>query len=369
MEYELKTKLADKLYNLFCRQIRSGDFPPGSRFPTVLQIAELCHVSASNAARAVKRLKTEGWIETAPKRGSFVAHKIPDAIRMRSNGRRDAIYFLASSKNEFSDTLLSHLKKEAAVHRYKFVFSMQGDKQRMRAVLEEAEQNAAGFICTHSFLHQILLNQLKRPVVILNGGHHYYRYNEIVPDNYDAGWAVADHLHRCGHSRLGFITSFPSKYILADFHFRERLSGFSDYCTWHRLPRPQIYSWSVRRKNGTAELRKVMEELLRHSAGLPTASAVGSGCMVDEIMNFAKKEFRISDFSEYMSLVSFLDGFDKISRYKPDIAVLPSSVCARESIRLLLQVMEPGYAEHCYRSLISMKVIPGNTVHFLRSSV
>ena len=83
-------------------------------------------------------------------------------------------------------------------------------------------------------------------------------------------------------------------------------------------------------------------------------------------MDYARKEFNIPDFSQYMSLISFQDDFDDRKKSSADLAMIPLPVFARESIRLLLHLMNPEAAKHHYRTLISMEIVPGNTVHRLK---
>ena len=366
MEKFLKTKLPEKICDFICKQIRSGVFPPGAKLPTVLQLAEQFQVSSFTAAAAVKLLKQKGWIETAPKRGSVVARKIPETPRQHQNTLRDTIYFLFEAEKISFQACSDLLSREAADYHYMFATYPVENEREIHSILQRAGRNAAGFLITHSFIQRRLLLPQTVPTVILNSGHHNFGYNEIIPDNYDTGWAVARYLHSRGHTRLGFISSFPPKYVLGGFHFRERLSGISDYCSYYRLPPPEVYFWDIRKKNGSSIVRNLMEELLRRSEKVPTAAAVGNLFMLEEIMDYARKEFNIPDFSQYMSLISFQDDFDDRKKSSADLAMIPLPVFARESIRLLLHLMNPEAAKHHYRTLISMEIVPGNTVHRLK---
>lgn len=367
MDHHFKTKLPEKLYDHFCKQIRSGELKPGTKLPTVLQLAEQFQISAFSAAAAVRQLKRDGWIEAAPGRGSSVAAKIPEQQSVTPQKTvRDTIYFFFEKEKVSYRNWVEAISEEAASYKYRQVSSLVENEKEMKRILKYAEQDAAGFICTHSFIHRHMLLHRNVPTVILNSGHHHFGYNEIIPDNYDTGWAVADYLRSHGHTRLSFITSFPPKYILGGFHFRERLSGFSDYCSYYRLPPPEVYYWDVRKKNGCAILRQIMQKLLKRSEHMPTAAAVGNNFMLEEIMEYAKKEFNIPDFSRYMSLITFQDNFGEKRGPAADTATIPLRVFAKESIRLLLHLMNPETAKYRYRNLISMEIIPGYTVHRLK---
>ena len=369
MKENLKLKLSDRLYQLISSEIRLGEYTPGERIPTVRELARHYHVSNSTAAEAVRRLGVNGWITSSPKRGSIVTPVVPETypLSLRMENRRDTFYFFVFQQNSEEEKCLLELQKEAERYHYKVIACELENEKQTKLVLEKLKHNAAGFICLHSFISRtVLASSAKIPLVILNAGHHAFGYNEIIPDNYNAGWATADYLRKHGHSKLGFITAFPTKDTLSGFHFRERLTGFSDYCMFFQLPKPAVYCWNANMKNGKEMLRDVIAKLLYRAESMPTAAAVGSLPMLNEIMEFAKKEFNIPDITRYMSMITYQDWFEDTSQTSAALAMIPLPVFARESIRLLLHLMNPEAAKHNYRTLISMEIFPGNTVHRLK---
>ena len=369
MKENLKLKLSDKLYQLISSEIRLGEYSPGDRIPTVRELARHYHVSNSTAAEAVRHLAASGWITSSPKRGSIVTPAVPEPHlpSLQRESRRDTFYFFFFQRNCEVEKCLLELQKEAERYHYKVIACELENERQTKLVLEKLKHNAAGFICIHSFISRtVLASSVKIPLVILNAGHHAFGYNEIIPDNYNAGWATADYLRKHGHTRLGFITAFPQKDTLSGFHFRERLTGFSDYCTFFQLPKPAVYCWNANIKNGKEMFRKVIAKLLYRTENMPTAAAVGSLPMLNEIMEFAKKEFNIPDITRYMSMITYENWFEDTSQTSADLAMIPLPVFARESIRLLLHLMNPEAAKHHYRTLISMEIVPGNTVHRLK---
>src|SRR5262252_4044050 len=54
-------------------RLRAGERLPGSR-----RLAENLHVHRNTVLAALAELIAEGWVETAPGRGTFVARAIPD---------------------------------------------------------------------------------------------------------------------------------------------------------------------------------------------------------------------------------------------------------------------------------------------------
>jgi len=57
--------------------IRSGMYPPGSRLPTIAQLAELTEVSQTSVKTALLLLNERGWIHGQQGKGSFVADNPP----------------------------------------------------------------------------------------------------------------------------------------------------------------------------------------------------------------------------------------------------------------------------------------------------
>jgi GntR family transcriptional regulator / MocR family aminotransferase len=58
--------------------IQRGRLRPGDRLPGSRRLAESLHVHRNTVLAAVTELIAEGWIETAPGRGTFVTRAIPD---------------------------------------------------------------------------------------------------------------------------------------------------------------------------------------------------------------------------------------------------------------------------------------------------
>jgi GntR family transcriptional regulator len=55
------------------RRLDAGTYPPGSRFPAVVDLAAELDVAASTVQKAVAALRAEGRLRTVLGQGSFVA--------------------------------------------------------------------------------------------------------------------------------------------------------------------------------------------------------------------------------------------------------------------------------------------------------
>jgi DNA-binding transcriptional regulator YhcF (GntR family) len=74
--------------------VSTGDFPPGSRLPSVRDLALELGVSPVTVSQVYRVLRTKGLIETAPGRGTFVCEVQPPGSR-RSRSRVDELLALA----------------------------------------------------------------------------------------------------------------------------------------------------------------------------------------------------------------------------------------------------------------------------------
>lgn len=61
------------------QRIHSGEYPPGTKFPSYREIAELYDVSKATAGKAASRLTDRGLIEEDPGRANVVVDAAPPA--------------------------------------------------------------------------------------------------------------------------------------------------------------------------------------------------------------------------------------------------------------------------------------------------
>ena len=65
--------LFDQLRNQIIDAVRAGTLPPGSRLPTVRELAGELGLAVNTVARAYRELETAGIVETRGRFGTFVA--------------------------------------------------------------------------------------------------------------------------------------------------------------------------------------------------------------------------------------------------------------------------------------------------------
>lgn len=58
-------------------RIRSGQYPPGSRVPSTLELATELGIASSTSQKALAHLRREGWLRGETGIGTFVADQLP----------------------------------------------------------------------------------------------------------------------------------------------------------------------------------------------------------------------------------------------------------------------------------------------------
>ena len=89
-EAPLNPGAASPLYLQLQRSLRGliqqGEWQPGLRIPAVPELAERFQVHRLTVLKALAGLKSTGWIQTVPGRGTFVADRLPQAPGLRDPG-------------------------------------------------------------------------------------------------------------------------------------------------------------------------------------------------------------------------------------------------------------------------------------------
>ena len=71
----------DQIYQQIKAQIINGELAEGAPLPSIRSLAKELHISVITTKRAYEELEKDGFIYTAPGRGSFVAKKNTELLR------------------------------------------------------------------------------------------------------------------------------------------------------------------------------------------------------------------------------------------------------------------------------------------------
>ncbi|CAN5745571.1 GntR family transcriptional regulator [soil metagenome] len=99
--------LFDQLRSQIINGVRDGTLPPGTRLPTVRELASRLGLAVNTVARAYRELETAGILETRGRFGSFIAradpadaamasaaHAYVEAARAQGLGKAEALRYL-----------------------------------------------------------------------------------------------------------------------------------------------------------------------------------------------------------------------------------------------------------------------------------
>jgi DNA-binding transcriptional regulator YhcF (GntR family) len=82
MEFAPDIPRWQQVCDVITSRIRSGEYAPGTRVPSVLQLQSEFGIATSTGQKVHRQLRADGLIYTSPGMGSFVAKQLPgDASR------------------------------------------------------------------------------------------------------------------------------------------------------------------------------------------------------------------------------------------------------------------------------------------------
>lgn len=72
LDFNSRIALHEQIGDQLRERLASGEFPQGTRLPTVREMAVALQVHFNTVARAYRQLEADGWLSTRPGRGTFV---------------------------------------------------------------------------------------------------------------------------------------------------------------------------------------------------------------------------------------------------------------------------------------------------------
>jgi GntR family transcriptional regulator len=72
MEFQPEVPRWRQVYEVIRKRIESGEYPPGSRVPSIVQVADEFGIAQATAQKVLRALKEEGLTYTEPGLGSSV---------------------------------------------------------------------------------------------------------------------------------------------------------------------------------------------------------------------------------------------------------------------------------------------------------
>ena len=138
------------------QQIRSGQLPPGTKLPSIRHLAAALQISRTTAETCYSQLMAEGFLESLPQKGYYVADLLLSHPRPAKTNKTKTN---PAARYDFANNYIDATTFPAAlwrrhvsrVLRDKYVLSGYGDTQGellLRQVLAEYSHESRGVLCT-----------------------------------------------------------------------------------------------------------------------------------------------------------------------------------------------------------------------------
>jgi GntR family transcriptional regulator, arabinose operon transcriptional repressor len=214
-------------------KIQTGEWLPGTRLPSELELAKEHNISRGTVRQAMMLLVSEGLVERSPGKGTFVSTKTFPA----ANHLIGAI--LPYKYDSLTLDILFGIEEIAREHDYHVIFSQTQADPIMEAVDVQSlrAKGVSGLIIfPPSNIKQdetiAQLHQEGFPFVLVDRYFPDLPTDYVVVDNFDGGYQATRHLIELGHRRIGFLT--PSGLNTSSVY--DRFRGYRQALTEHNLP-------------------------------------------------------------------------------------------------------------------------------------
>ncbi|MCI9256193.1 GntR family transcriptional regulator [Acutalibacter sp.] len=242
MSTNAKIPLYQKIYNEIKSQILSGQYPPGERIPTELEISEAYSVSRITATRAVKDLETDGYIHRIRKRGSIVN---PPQQYRENQSANSSIAIILPFDMDVSLEICDGAQSNALLYNHTIsLFNSTHSKAQERKIIEDLLKiDVQGFVVWPTGMYENLdvfskIQIQHKPLVFLDFPKVGIHAPCVSADNQKAMRQVTNYAISKGHRRIAFCgTSIKEKWTEG-----ERFKGYIQALIEHQLiPQEELF--------------------------------------------------------------------------------------------------------------------------------
>lgn len=274
-----------KIYNEIKNQILSGQYPPGERIPTELEISEAYSVSRITATRAVKDLEANGYIHRIRKRGSIVN---PPELFRENQGTNSSVAIILPFDVDVSLEICDGAQSNAL--RYNRTISLfnsarSGPKER-QIIDDLLKMDTQGFIVWPTDMYENIdvfskIQLLQKPLVFLDFPTVGIQAPCVCVDNQKAMRQITSYVISKGHTRIAFCgTAIREKWTES-----ERFKGYIQALIDHQIiPREELVveirelSPSVNASSADNPVRQVLEKLMALPEPPSAVVCINDGC-------------------------------------------------------------------------------------------
>lgn len=241
----MKVPLYEQLYRYVRDEIDAGRLAPGARVPSEKELALQFHVSRITSKRALEKLATEGAVQRARGRGSFVALPAVEAAlgQQTEPPLRPRPPLVGLLTPDFSDPfgaqLVRTIERQLRQAHIRTVFCRTEGKRELE---EEAIDDCLALGVTGLIIFpahgQYYNKQLLRlvldhfPIVLVDRYLRGIPACSVCTDNRLAAETLVNHLIERGHERIAFVTASPDGISSIE----DRILGVMAAISGHALP-------------------------------------------------------------------------------------------------------------------------------------
>lgn len=319
------------LYTQLVRQLRakieSGEWGPGARVPSEIELAREYGISRGTVRQAMVRLHSDGLLERAPGKGTYVANRTHVAQMLIG-------VVLPYESDMLALEILVGSEKAARQEGYHVIFSQTNDDLQIQTqdIQQMREKGVAGLVifpATDITQDEtiIRLHAEGFPFVLVDRYFPDLDTDAVVVDNFDGAYQATRHLIELGHERIGFLT--PGSLDTTSIH--DRFEGYRQALADHHLAYDDtlfhLYKGLMQTDKGLTSLRTMLRSPKR-----PTAFFAVTDLLALRLLEAAQREQL--DVPEDLSIV----GFDDIQQ--ASLISVPLTTVAQPRIEIGIRAAE-----------------------------
>ncbi len=216
------------------QQILTGQYRPGEKLPTEMELAKRFGVSRSTGADALNTLAREGLVQRAPRRGTIVNRRLP----VSQTGAKPLLAWIQPDLDLFAVEILRGCAHAAQKAGYNLLF-----QQTSSSLSEEAAIHNALLAGVHGIalypqdgeIYNVEVLRLvidKFPLVLLDRYLQGIDCAAVYCDNVGGASTLVENLIKAGHRHICAM-AYPPK---GTSSIEERLEGYTQALTAAGIP-------------------------------------------------------------------------------------------------------------------------------------
>lgn len=244
--------------------IRGGRYRPGTRLPSLDQLALEHKANRLTVLRALNSLKLSGFVYSVPAQGIYVSDAIPDTdepVRPKSGFKIGLVsqVMMHGRIGAYHADIISGIQEALVPVRGNLslvpLLNVERERDMMRLAFQERTD---AMIYLGPFQESTLIHMLENgpPSVLADNRLTRFPADSIVVDNRGGGFQVMEYLIGLGHRQFAVITG-PDDQPAGP----ERLAGMREAAQAHKLPASGmiLVPGDFSRESGMEAMRRILK--------------------------------------------------------------------------------------------------------------